>query len=78
MQTTPQSQKEVIPGPILILVRGFVEKGATVKIQGEEARVRPDGTFAGHAFVSPGRSEVIIEAEIKGDGKQIGRNFVVM
>lgn len=77
VQTTPKAETEVVPGPILILVRGVVEKGATVKIQGEEAKIKPDGTFAGHAFVSPGRQEIIIEAETEGNKKQISRHFTV-
>ena len=77
VQTTPQAEMEVEPGPILILVRGIVEKGATVRVQGEEARIKADGTFAAHAFVSPGREEIIVEAEIGADKKLIRRHFVV-
>ena len=77
VKTTPQAETEVVPGPIVILVRGVVEQGTTVKIQGEETKVKPDGTFAGHAFVSPDKPDVIIEAELEGNRKQIRRHFVV-
>jgi hypothetical protein len=77
VQTTPQAEMEVEPGPILILVRGVVEKGATVRVQGEEARIKVDGTFAAHVFVSPGKEEIIVEAEIGADKKLIRRHFVV-
>jgi hypothetical protein len=77
VQTTPQAEMEVEPGPILILVRGVVEKGTTVKVQGEEVRIKADGTFAAHAFVSPGKEEVIVEAEIGADRKLIRRHFAV-
>ncbi|MBM3236835.1 DUF4091 domain-containing protein [Candidatus Poribacteria bacterium] len=77
VKTTPPAETEVVNGPILILVRGVVEKGATVKIQGEEAKVEPDGTFAGHAFISFDRPDVIIEAALNGQRKQIRRHFVV-
>jgi len=77
VQTTPQAETEVVPGPILILVRGVVEKGAAVRIQGEEAEVRSHGIFAGHAFVSLDKQEVVIEAEMEGNKKQIRRHFAV-
>ena len=77
VQTTPQAETRVTPGPILVLVRGVVEKGATVKIQGDAVEVKQDGTFAGHAFVSPGTQAVVIEAESAGNSKQIRRHFVV-
>ncbi|MBD3181407.1 DUF4091 domain-containing protein [Candidatus Poribacteria bacterium] len=78
VQTTPQAETKVYPGPILVLVRGVAEKGTAVKIQGISVEVKPDGTFAGHAFVSPGREDVIIEAELEGSKKQILRHFQVI
>ena len=72
-----EAETKVFPGPILILVRGVVERGASVKIEGNEIEVNPDGTFAGHAFVSPGHQEVTIEAEMNGSVKKIRRHFSV-
>ena len=67
VQTTPQAEMEVEPGPILILVRGIVEKGATVRVQGEEARIKADGTFAAHAFVSPGNTGAVMATALLVD-----------
>ncbi|MBM3213151.1 DUF4091 domain-containing protein [Candidatus Poribacteria bacterium] len=77
LKTTPQAEMEVVSGPILILVRGIVEKGATIKIQGVNTKVKSDGTFAGHCFISEKSPNIIIEAEIEGKKKQVIRHFNV-
>lgn len=77
VKTTPKAETEVVSGPILILVRGVVEKGASVRIQNVDIEVNSDGTFAGHAFVSGGTPNVAIEVELAGKKKQIIRHFHV-
>jgi len=76
IQTTPQAETQLISGPILILIRGITEGGVKVKIQGTEVNVKPDGTFAGHAFIQPGSPDIIIEAELNGNTRRILRHFI--
>jgi len=77
VNTTPQAETEVVPGPILILVRGVAEKGATIKIQGVETKIKSNGTFAGHAFVSEKSPDVTVEVKMEGKKKQVIRYFNV-
>jgi len=77
VQTSPRAETEVVPGPILVLIRGVAEKGTKIRIGKENAVLKDNGSFAGHAFVSPGETEIIIEAEIDGKKKMLHRNFAV-
>jgi len=77
VKTTPQAETEVVSGPILILVRGIAEKGASIKINGVNIKTDPDGIFFGHAFVYDKNPNVVVEVELNGKKKQIVRHFNV-
>lgn len=77
LKTTPQAEMEVVPGPILILIRGVAERGSIVRIQDGRIITNKDGTFFGHAFVSEGSPNVIVEVEKDGKKKQVVRHFKV-
>lgn len=77
VKTTPQAETKLFTGPVLVLIRGVVESGATVRIQGKEVKVKPDGTFAEHAFVDRHSQDIIIECELNGNKKSIVKHFSV-
>ncbi len=77
LMTTPQAETKVVPGPILILIKGVAERGSIIKLQGGEINLEPDGTFFGHAFVWEGSPNITIEIEKNGKKKQIIRHFNV-
>lgn len=77
IKTTPQAETEVVPGPILILIRGVAEVGSTVKIHDGKVKTNPDGTFVAHAFVWENSQNITIEVEKDGKKKQIIRHFRV-
>ncbi|RKY04907.1 hypothetical protein DRP77_02560 [Candidatus Poribacteria bacterium] len=72
VETYPMEGSELIPGPIVIEVRGAVEEGAAVKVNGREVAVR-NGRFVATAS----GEEVTVEIEKDGMRKVIKRRFFV-
>jgi len=72
VQTEPPDGTTVVEGPIAIEVRGLVEPGATVKVNGRAIAVSENGTFACRSG-----PQVRIEAEREGKKKTTVRSFPV-
>ncbi len=72
VETEPMDGSTVLDGPIAIEVRGVVEPGTTVKLDGKSIEVRPDGSFVGRTY-----SQLRIEVERGGEKKTLQRSFVV-
>ena len=62
-------------GPIAVEVRGMVQPGTTVKVNGRQIEVRPDGTFACGSRPSGENDEITIEAERDGSKQVAIRRF---
>jgi hypothetical protein len=74
VQTEPPEGTEIPAGPRLINVRGVVEPGAAVKVNGTPVpEVGEDGTFAAACF--PGGPTVTIEAAKEGRTRAVTRTF---
>ena len=70
VETYPKEGTELIPGPIVIEVKGAVEEGAHVKIDGREIQV-VDGKFRSSVPVNKYGDEIAITIEIsKGDSRK--------
>jgi len=77
VQTEPPAGSTLVHGPIALEVHGVVQPGATVKVNGQAAEVRPDGRFAARGGPRGPRGEVRIEAEHNGKKKLAIRTFRV-
>ena len=75
VQTEPPDGATLIHGPIAVELRGITTPGASVKVNGAAAEVRPDGTFAALASPRPQKPEVRIEAERGGKKATALRRF---
>ena len=76
IETYPKEGTELVPGPIIIEVRGVTEDGVHVKIDGDEVQVK-DGKFKSFISVDQEVKEIIIEIS-KGEYKKtIKRRFIV-
>ena len=72
IQTEPAENSVLIEGPISVELRGIVEPGAKVKVDGRPLPVASDSTF--HALAGP---QIRVEAEGGGRKKTIVRTFTV-
>lgn len=70
VETEPMEGSTLLEGPIAVEIRGIVEPGATVKINGRAVQLEPDGTFLDRQGAG-----VRIEVEHGGKKKTIVRNF---
>jgi len=74
VQTEPQEGATIPSGPRLIQVRGVMEPGASVKINGAAVQGRTaDGVFAGACFLS--NPDVTIEVSKAGKTRKVLRTF---
>jgi len=76
-QTEPSAGATLVDGPILVELRGVVEPGTSVKVNGRAINPRPDGTFACGTHPVGDNSEITIEAERDGQKKTTIRRFRV-
>ena len=77
VETYPREGGELIPGPIVVEVRGVVEEGVQVKVDDEEVQIR-DGRFIATSSKAQREGRVRIEIA-KGDfSKVIERHFTVI
>lgn len=77
VETYPREGGELIPGPIVVEVRGVVEEGVQVKVDDEEVQIR-DGRFIATSSKAQREGKVRIEIA-KGDfSKVIERHFTVI
>jgi hypothetical protein len=73
VQTEPSEGSTLAQGPIAVELHGITEPGATVKVNGQPAEVRADGTFIARV----GSAEVRVEA-VHGENKRVAvRKFVM-
>jgi len=75
--TAPLAETELVPGPIVVEVRGVVQTGATVNVSGKAVEVRPDGQFAARAALTPGHDTIEMVVEHNGRTKTLRRHFRV-
>ena len=66
VETKPMDGMRVCAGPITTEVTGVVEKGATVKVNGNDAAVANDGSFARMIFLDRGCTSITVEAALQG------------
>lgn len=71
--TLPDEATVLVPGPIVLDVRGVTRPGATVTVNGQAVPVKADGSF--HAGVPPFRGEVALELEHGGRRQRQARRF---
>jgi len=76
-ETEPPAGATLVDGPIAVEVRGVVEQGTKVKVNGRSIEVRPDGRFACIGHPRGEESEISIEAEREGTKKLTVRSFHV-
>jgi hypothetical protein len=76
VETYPMEGSELIPGPIVVEIRGVVEEGAEVEVDGKRVQVK-DGRFTATTSANEAKKEVTVEIS-KGDMKKvIERRFQV-
>ncbi len=77
VQTEPAEGSALIEGPINVEVYGITEPGATVKLNGRNVPVQPDGIFATVTRPVGDECAIRIEAEHSGQRKQTVRYFSI-
>ncbi len=75
--TAPAAETELVPGPISVEVYGVVEKGASVKVGGQNVTVAADGRFAARVSPSVKRDTLEIVVEKDSRRKVLRRQFRV-
>jgi hypothetical protein len=74
--TDPSSSTELVTGPATVKVYGFVEKGATLKINGSEVEIgEQDGSFLRKVRLSWSKPTLTLEAEKDKRRKVIEQEF---
>jgi len=74
--TRPPEHTKLVPGPIVVEVRGAVEPGATVKLNGT-LHIEKNGRFTGLCFLSEQRDFVQLTATRNGKTKALTRQFSI-
>jgi len=77
VETYPREGGDLIPGPVVVEVRGAVEKGAKVKVDGKEVQVR-DGKFIATSSDAWKEGKVSVEISKGNYSKVIDRYFTVL
>ena len=74
-ETEPPAGSTLIDGPIAVEVRGVVEPGTTVKVNGRSIEPGPGGAFGCIGHPRGERDEITIEAEREGNQNVTVRPF---
>jgi hypothetical protein len=78
LATDPWTNTELVTGPPVTKVYGFVEKGTKVTINGKEAIINPvDGFFLKEVSLSLSNNVVEVMAELNGKKKILKREFKI-
>ena len=78
LATDPWTNTELVTGPPVTKVYGFVEKGTKVTINGKEAIINPvDGFFLKEVSLSLSNNVVEVMAELNGKKKMLKREFKI-
>ncbi|MDH7570570.1 MAG: DUF4091 domain-containing protein, partial [Armatimonadota bacterium] len=76
VKTNPPGGSELVPGPIVVLLSGVVQRGAVVRVNGSAVPVDGAGRFEWAG--APGRDgTVVVEAALDGQSKRVVRHFRV-
>lgn len=76
--TDPPTYEPLVPGPIAVNVRGVVEPGTAVTVNGDSVKVNERGEFEVHVFVSETRPEVVVSATKDGRTREARRAWSVI
>ena len=77
VQTSPADNSTVPNGPRFVLVRGLVNPGATVTLNGEKVEnVLPSGYFYAYHFLKEENPVVTVTTEYRGEKRSASRKFV--
>jgi len=75
--TDPPTNEDLIPGPIVVFVRGVTVPGAAVTVNGNAVAVTEGGEFRLHVFVSEDSPVVTVQASKDGASKTVVRRWTV-
>jgi len=75
--TDPPTSEPLVPGPIVVRVRGVTEPGASVEVNGQSVVVGERGEFRLHVFLSPESPTVRVNAALGGETKAVFRTWAV-
>jgi len=77
LETLPPEDMVLVPGPIVMEVRGLTHPDAKAIVNGKPAVVEPDGTFRRQVFMGPGKQTITVDLEHGGKKKQVVRQFAI-
>jgi len=75
LRLEPRAGHELVAGPISVIVRGIVEQGSTVKVNGQDVSITKQGTFVRQFGTSSG--EIIVDVAGNGGTKRLTRTYTV-
>ena len=78
LATDPSTNEELVTGPAVTKVYGFVEEGTTVTINGKNVMVNPvDGSFIKAVGLTHNENIVKVEATLKDKRKFFERKYII-
>ena len=76
-ETLPAEDVPLVPGPIVVEIRGVAHPKARVQVNDKELQLRDDGAFRTQVFLSVEKPTVTLTVEHAGRGKELTRTFSV-